>query len=302
MKNTLLISILLFSLILKAQIPQSSNLVGEYKFNADTNDTSGNAYNGQTFGAPTLVQDRFGNSDAAYSLDGVDDYLYFGNSMLSEWPYESNGFIMESFTISLWAKSSQSASEVLLGFGEELGCCYYGMVTFLSTHVTMNSSNFPFYSNNSWVNTSGKGYDGQWHHYVVVWDYDTGYRRVYIDGALAGQYRQVENGNTLKRFRISNYGLAVGRDRYRPSDPSYTGNTFTGSVDEVRVWNTDLSTSDISSLYSYDNNSANYQPTIFNVVNRYGKPTSTAGEQLNQYGQVGVGNSYVNKNGKIISF
>lgn len=302
MKNYFILTALLFTLVSKAQVPQSAQLVGEYTFNSNTDDSSGNNYNGQTYGSPTQVQDRFGNSNAAFSLDGVDDYIYFGNSMLSEWPYETNGYIMESFTISIWAKSSVSANEILLAFGEDLGCCYYGMVTTVGTHVKMTSSNFPFYSNNSGVNTSGKGYDNQWHHYVVVWDYDSGYRRIYIDGVLEGQYQQVEGGNIRKRFKVSNYGLAVGRDRYNPSNPSYLGDTYNGSVDEVRIWNTDLSSTDISNLYTYDSDSMNYQPTTFNVVNRFGQPSSTAGEQLNQYGQIGVGNTFVNKNGKIISF
>ena len=43
------LTILIFSFDLIAQIPQSSNLVGEYKFNGNTDDSSGNNYDGETF-------------------------------------------------------------------------------------------------------------------------------------------------------------------------------------------------------------------------------------------------------------
>ena len=80
-KFTILILFIYFSSY--AQIPQSSNLVGEYTFNNNANDSSGNNYDGQTFGGPSLIQDRFGNSNSAYSLDGTDDYIHFDDNMLS---------------------------------------------------------------------------------------------------------------------------------------------------------------------------------------------------------------------------
>jgi hypothetical protein len=92
---------------IQAQIPQSSNLVGEYKFTGNSDDSSGNSYDGQTYGGPTLTQDRFGNNNSAYSLDGTDDYIHFDNNMLSEWN-TTNGWVVESFSISFWAKSSVS--------------------------------------------------------------------------------------------------------------------------------------------------------------------------------------------------
>ena len=97
-------------MVLMSQIPQTSNLVGEYKFTGNTDDSSGNNYNGQTYGGPTLTQDRFGNNNYAYSLDGTDDYIHFDDNMLSEWN-TTDGWIVESFSISFWAKSSEHLFE-----------------------------------------------------------------------------------------------------------------------------------------------------------------------------------------------
>ena len=251
-----------------SQIPQSSNLVGEYKFNSNANDSSGNAYDGQTFGGPTLIQDRFGNSNSAYSLDGTDDYIHFDDNMLSEWSF-NNGWIEESFTISFWAKSSESENEPIIAFGVHengniygAGDYYKGMITRFGSQISFNSNNWGFnYS-------TTKTYDDTWHHYVLVWDYATGYRKIYIDGDFAAQYRQVEGGLTMRRFKIRDKALSIGRERYETDgstdEPGLnSAGTYTGSVDEVRIWNLALSSSEISNLYSYDNTSSNYYVDTF---------------------------------------
>jgi hypothetical protein len=142
------------------------------------------------------------------------------------------------------------------------------MITRFGTTIKMNSNNWPTYSNNSGFSTLGRTYDGQWHHYVLVWNYDTGYRQAYIDGSLVGQFRQVESGNIRKRFAIRDKALSIGRERYEndgsTDDPGLSSaGTYTGSVDEVRIWNLALSSSEISNLYSYDNTSSNYTPETF---------------------------------------
>jgi hypothetical protein len=270
MKTKLTLILFIIGFTSMSQIPQSSNLVGEYKFNSNASDSSGNAYDGQTFGGPTLIQDRFGNSNSAYSLDGADDYIHFDDNMLSEWNVNASGWIEESFTISFWAKSSESAEEPIISFGVHnsgglygSNSYYKGMITRFGTTIKMNSNNWPTYSNNAGFPTSDKTYDGNWHHYVLVWNYDTGYRQAYIDGFLAGEYQQVESNIIMKRFNIRDKALSIGRERYgndgSADDPGLgSQGTYTGSVDEVRIWNLALSSSEISNLYSYDNTSSNY--------------------------------------------
>jgi hypothetical protein len=184
MKYKLLLVVCISHATLLAQIPQSSNLVGEYKFSGNADDSGGNNYDGQTYGSPSLAQDRFGNSNSAYNLDGTDDYIHFDDNMLSQWNTNANGWIVESFSISFWAKSSVSTEEPIIAFGVHnngglysSNALYKGMITRFGTTIKMNSNNWPTYSNNSGFSTSGKTYDGQWHHYVLVWNYDTGYRQ-----------------------------------------------------------------------------------------------------------------------------
>ena len=61
MKTTLLFILSLIGFTSMSQIPQSSNLVGEYKFSGNTDDSSGNNYDGQTYGGPTLTSKTFFN-------------------------------------------------------------------------------------------------------------------------------------------------------------------------------------------------------------------------------------------------
>jgi hypothetical protein len=66
---------------LMAQVPNyvpTNGLVGWWPFNGNANDESGNGNNGTVNGA-TLTTDRFGVANKAYSFDGVDDFIEFGD-------------------------------------------------------------------------------------------------------------------------------------------------------------------------------------------------------------------------------
>ena len=78
---------------LLAQVPSyvpSNGLIGWWPFNGNANDESGNGNYGTVNGA-SLGIDRFGNSNAAYDFDGVNDYIDLFNT-------GSQG----NFSISFW--------------------------------------------------------------------------------------------------------------------------------------------------------------------------------------------------------
>ncbi len=56
----------------QSQLP--ADPFAEYLFNGNAADTSGNGHDGTVYSA-TLVADRFGESECAYSLNGVSDYI-----------------------------------------------------------------------------------------------------------------------------------------------------------------------------------------------------------------------------------
>ena len=222
-----------------SQIPKQSDLVGVYNFNSNVNDESGKNYNGILGGSPSLTTDRFGNSNSAYLLDGVDDFIYFGNESLSDFTTNSNGYINESFSISVWAKSTNSNNSSFLALGESLGL-YTGMIIRMGSTIAFNSSNDAFNTS-----SSGKHNDGLWHNYVFIWDYSVQKRYLYIDGVLAG----TGNYTRTNVFSIKNYGLSFGKERYGDT----SNMNYNGSVDDIKFWKTALNSSEVASLYSYDN-------------------------------------------------
>uniref|UniRef100_UPI0040486508 MBG domain-containing protein n=1 Tax=Algoriphagus sp. TaxID=1872435 RepID=UPI0040486508 len=232
------------------QIPQTNNLISYYPFLGNLVDESGQNHDtGVVNGNPSLTQNRFGVLNAAYYLDGVDDYLYFGNSVYSDLPdSDADGYYEDSFSISIWAKSSVVDTENFIAFGETDGL-YTGMVSRIGANIEFNSSNWGFYR----TSTSGKKSDDTWHQYTYV--YSTGsFRKLYIDGVQVQQHY-----DTSKRFNFKNYGLSVGVGRFNsagiPEGLSTT--TYTGSIDDIRVWNVALSDTEVANLYSHESNSSN---------------------------------------------
>ena len=73
----------------------NNGLVAHYPFSGNAVDYSGNGLNGTAFGA-TLSNDRFGNPNSAYFLDGIDDYIRFP-------PMPTVG--VHSLSVSFWIKS-----------------------------------------------------------------------------------------------------------------------------------------------------------------------------------------------------
>ena len=143
MKKVVLFFLIFLSFFSYSQIPKQSDLIGVYNFNSNANDLSGKNYNGTVDGNPSLTSDRFGNINSAYTLDGVDDFIYFGNESLAEFNTNSNGYVTESFSISVWAKSTNPNISSFLALGESLGL-YTGMICRMGSLINFNSSNDGF--------------------------------------------------------------------------------------------------------------------------------------------------------------
>ena len=75
-------------------------MVAYYPFNGNANDASGNGNNGTVNGA-ILSNDRFGNTNSAYSFNGTTDIINCGHN--------SSLLLNNSLTISTWFKSTGSS-------------------------------------------------------------------------------------------------------------------------------------------------------------------------------------------------
>ncbi len=207
-------------------------LIAYYPFNDDYLDESGNGANLNGW-FPFLTNDRFGNSNSAISCSSP--YFTYSNSILY------NTF--NQFSISFWFyKSSWSGSDnsmVSTGYpnytnwgriGEDASPSklYFDIKTSSGNAYKVSASSAPSLNN--------------WHH-VVAQRNNTSIQ-LYLDGSLQGS---VNCDNQPINNNISGWGayLFVGFDLR--SSWSY----FTGSMDDIRVYNRALTDSEIQYLKTH---------------------------------------------------
>jgi len=223
MKTKLLYTLLFFlSYLLNAQ-----NLVAYYPFNENANDESGNLNHGVVSGA-TLTTDRYGNSNSAYIFDGND---------VINIPHAATLNISNELTISVWVKPisfPSSGSLMVLGKSN-----YSSNTNYL---LRIKPGGFIQFEYKDFANTSDNPLNlNQWNHITVVSDVNN-FKKVYINNVLA-----IHTGGA------SPYGLVANPVTIGAA--SYGSEYFIGSVDDLRIYQSTLSTQEITSLFT--NNTLN---------------------------------------------
>ncbi|NOY36863.1 MAG: T9SS type A sorting domain-containing protein [Chlorobi bacterium] len=235
MKKIVLIifGILLVSIQIQAQFTLTDSLKAYFPFNNNANDESGNGHNGTVNGGATLTTDRFGNTNSAYSFDGVDDDI----TML-------NLDLLQPASISIWINSdnSQNGPVYVSDYSDSYWANYYGLVVSFKINGKISAS----FGNGSYPNHGFTTLDSItttniWHHIVVNWD-TSGSISIYLD---ALQMALSESGNTNLKI-ASNQGEddCFGRDDYQSGGNHY----YKGLLDDIRIYNRILTDNEIDSL------------------------------------------------------
>jgi hypothetical protein len=240
MKKYIVLGILVFVAIIgfnvTAQADLNDGLVAYYSFNGNANDESGNGNNGTVHGA-SLTEDRFGNTDSAYSFDGENDYIEVIDSTSLD--------ISNQITISAWIKTTGTTeySGVVCKFGP---VPYSGDRNSYCTYVN-NDSMYVLNTNYTWADGIGAASsstteidDGSWHHVLGMYNGDE--IKLFVDGVE-------ENSSTYSSgILITDNPLIIGYDPYSGGD--YTHRYFTGQIDDIRIYNRTLTESEIQELYA----------------------------------------------------
>jgi len=216
-----------------AQIPTDS-LVGYWPFNGNANDESGNGHNGTVNGA-ILSTDRFGNTNSAYRLDGINDFI--------EMPFSTQfNTGLSSFSVSLWFYKSSSSMVNYTGLinqatkGIHTG---WQLCVFNDGLIYQSAKNSSFYVDP--ITPSISNY--LWHHLVFVVDRSNNVISFYLDGILF-----ITENNTNISVNIDNgSNLIFGRER-----EANTNMYYNGSMDDLRFYKKVLAPNEISSLYYED--------------------------------------------------
>lgn len=199
----------------------TQGLVAYYPFNGNTNDESGNGWNGVGRNL-TRTTDRFGNNNKAYYFNGSTSSIDFGSVPIP----------ITNFSISVWVNSNETRRGVVLqnsrydtGFNLEF-LLQNGTISFEVIH---SSNNF----NRGTVPVS----NGTWHHLVALCNQDM--IKLYLDGKLQSTQRGPIGTQ-------SDYSLIAGKD------PTVNTYNYEGSIDDIRIYDRVLTETEIEELY-YEN-------------------------------------------------
>ena len=227
----------------------TTGLVGYWPFCGNANDASGNGNNGTTMNGVALTTDRFGNSNSAYSFDGVDDYIDLGSYILNS-PQE--------YTIDLWAKFNNSTFSYLFGQATngEIQIQLDGSGNIKSWTKLTNGGNVS-------AGTSIPDYSN-WHHVTAIFNNNTKILQFIIDGNVYST--TIPNGVNIQSFA----GPALfGRQS------NVNANFFNGLLDDVKIYNRALTLSEVQDLYNLSTTTYSWSPGGATTPSITVSPTTT---------------------------
>jgi hypothetical protein len=221
------------------QVNLNQGLVAYYPFNGNANDASGNGNNGQLQNGVQPGPDRFGNSNSAYVFDGINDYIRI--------PHSTSLNFSSAFSIALYFNSIQNSLQALAGkisYSQGIGTQFQvglGYSSYPGVYFGLNppatGCNTQISVNNSYVNT-GTVSLSQWN--CLVATFENGIQRIYLNGVLI----QTANTSFSTLNQCSNSDIQIGS--WWNLDPQW----FKGSIDDVRIYNRALNSSEVSTLCS----------------------------------------------------
>jgi len=205
------------------------DLVGYWKFDEGSgniaHDSSVFGNNGTLINGPTWTTGQVNN---ALSFDGTDDYVDIGIG--------TNYFPMPKFTLCAWIKSTEigtaSTARGIIGIT-------YGLNLYLSTNgnlylrINTNPSTETF----AYISYPQNLLDAKQH--FVCASYDGTNVNLFIDGELKKTQAATWGGTTHWPTYIATIGWDVNSSPWK----------FKGLIDEVRIYNRDLSDTEIKRYY-----------------------------------------------------
>ncbi|MDR3693255.1 DUF2341 domain-containing protein [Mucilaginibacter sp.] len=234
----------------------TSGLYLSYPFTGNTNDASGNSNNGTIHGTVTATLDRYNASNSAYKFNGSTGYISTATGIAAPGP--------QNFSISVWFNTSTPGG-VLVAYSAQ----QTGMPSQYDRHIYMDNSGYVYfgiYTTSTGVahtiNSTSTYADGSWHHAVATCSATTG-SSLYIDGQLQSS----DASMTAPETYTGNGYWRVGYSNVAGWTNSPTDLYFTGSLDDIAVYNTTISASQVYTLYGAGSSPACENSTLSLQVN-----------------------------------
>ena len=241
-----------------ADIPFMPDLLAYLPMNGDANDKSGNNRHGSPYGNSQLTTDKYDNNNSAYSFTNPESGISLANTNTLD-------FVGQPFAISAWVRYSNiPAADFAIVAKHNCGVPN-GYV------LSVNNNTPRFYlSNGGWsiINAPQAYNDNKWHHLVATYD-GIGSQKLYIDGDLKASATGIVYNNPSGTGTPIIIGDANG---------NCGGSTFSGSIDEVKIYDAALDAAQVMALYKQSRGSGNaisFDGTDdYLVTNEYLVPTS----------------------------
>jgi hypothetical protein len=233
-----------------------SGLVGRYYLDeaagGSTPDSSGNGLNAVRAGSPVAVSDgRFGG---AFRFGGVND------AFAGDFP----PLRPSTVTVAAWVRSASTPAVVkaVVAQGAAGGCSYSSYALYTGGSADAPGLRFYIWNGSAAVVSpaaSNTMWDGAWH--LVTGTYDGAVVRLYVDaqqvGAGTPTTGPIVYGLANNVFVIGNYAGNLGATRECTENTS-----FSGGIDEVRVFNRALGTTEIASLMTHSSGGSGGDPSL----------------------------------------
>lgn len=252
-KITILLLIFTTSLVF-SQVPSyvpTNGLVGWWPFTGNANDLSGNGNNGVVNGA-TLTTDRNGNTNSAYSFNGINTSIQVqsNSTLLLTNNYSLNGW----FNANVFFNTNNSDRSIISKVASTGWYNGYEVMVGGNTndivHVgNVGGNNFILGNSGYLINT--------WYMFSVTFDGNT--MKLFMNGSLVNSQTQtgnIQTGNIPLRF-----GMREGNFQY-----------FNGKIDDIGIWNRALTQQEITNLY---NASLSTEDFAINTFDIYPNPTTS---------------------------
>jgi len=166
---------------------------------------------------------KLGKINASLNFDGSDDHISLGNNRF--------GDLGDNITISAWVKTSSSRNNMILTEYESGVCGDASFQVTTTNLLTFSDGSSSSITGNKIINV------GQWHHIVFVSRLDSS--ELYVDGVL-----DTTSSDVNWRNSCSNTDVKIGSRSVTSTYP------FHGQIDDVRVYNYDLTPTQIKTLYN----------------------------------------------------
>lgn len=214
------------------------NLIAKYDFNGNAFDSSGNGLD-PVSASFSSTYDRFGNADSAIKMDGT-------NAIEFTYAFPFNDIASDS-TVSFWYKAGDNDHESIIWTNLEANAD----INRFNIYTAQDGFGADYRAPNVTLNTlySGGISISSWHHIAISREADL--YKVFVDSKLVSAYQSDLNTTP------TSIGWYIG---HRPRD-SGSPLHFTGSLDDLALYNRALSGAEIAGLYN-NTEGQTYKPEV----------------------------------------